>query len=101
VTQCGFISSSTRGAWYLLQGNGRCYSASTDGSAINTLLSIYDATAECEGLSCLRERLYYNETLHWKSTAGIDYYILVADLSAEFGQYRLIVSVRHDVWTLL
>jgi len=93
-TTCDFIRSATRGVWYLLQGDGRCYSASTEGSAINTLLAVYDAEAGCEGLTCMYERRYHNETLHWISTAGAGYYIFVAGFPDETGQYVLNVAVR-------
>ena len=100
ATTCSSITSSTRGVWYLMRGDDHCYTASTDGSAIDTVLAVYITPTGCEALSCLAENDDVDKgnsasEVSWTAIAGVDYYILVAGFSNTTGQYKLTVSVRH------
>ena len=79
----------------MLPGDGRCYSLSTEGSTINVVSVVYTTKVGCEGLTCMHESRYLNGNLYWASAAGLNYYILVAGLPDEFGQYNFTVVVRR------
>jgi len=105
AANCSFIAASTRGAWYLLQGDDRCYTASTEGSLFDTILAVYSTTAGCEGLSCVRQNddgdSGTTSEVSFTTTTGVDYYILVAGYSNRTGEYTLTVTVRCDIWLLV
>ena len=65
------------------------------GSAVKVVSAVYTTKAGCEGLTCMHESRYLNDHLYWTAAAGLDYYILVAVLPDEFGQYNLTVAVRR------
>jgi len=90
--------NTTRGVWYLLQGDGRCYATSTEGSTFDTVLAVYNTTNGCEMLSCLKENDNFNDLtsqVNWNTATGTDYYILVAGVSDDTGSYNLTVQVRQ------
>jgi len=99
ATSCGVVGpGSSRGVWYLLQGDNRCYRASTKGSTFDTILAVYDTTDGCEALLCLKENDDYNDStsqVSWATTTGTDYYILAAGYWDSIGEYNLTVEVRH------
>lgn len=47
ATTCNLILNSTKAVWYKLEGDDSCYTASTEGSPINTILAIYKASNGC------------------------------------------------------
>ena len=100
--KCSSISAFTRGVWYLVRGDNRCYTASTEGSVIDTVLTVYNTTVGCDALSCLAENDDTGSNrasrVYWTATDGLDYYILVAGFADESGQYTLSVTVsQHNV----
>jgi len=104
---CNVISSSTRGVWYMLEGDDRCYTALTLGSAFDTVLAVYKTSIGCEALSCLAENDDSANTedltseVSFAATTGEDYYILVAGYSNSTGQYVITVKVRcFDEWNV-
>ena len=99
ATSCSLISPSTRGKWYLLQGDDHCYRASTQGSAFGTVLAVYNSTAGCNRLSCWAENGsngVSTSRVSWATTSGVDYYILLAGIGEETGDYSLVVLVSLD-----
>jgi len=93
---CSLVSSSTRGVWYLLQGDGRCYGASTEGSAFDTVLAVYESTSGCELLSCTTESAESDfGSIFWSTTYGLNYYIFVGGYFEETGQYTVAVTVSR------
>jgi len=95
ATSCSLISPSTRGKWYLLQGDDHCYRASTQGSAFGSVLAVYNTITGCGALSCWAES-GSNVFLSWATTSGVAYYILLAGTGEETGDYSLVVLVRGD-----
>jgi len=84
--------------WYLLQGDGRCYRASTEGSLASTVLAIYKpGITECEELSCVAQDDNTDTNgpieVSWATTADVSYYILVAAPSNQTGEFTLTVAV--------
>jgi len=105
ATPCSSSSTFTRGVWYKLEGDGRCYTASTQGSAFDTVLAVYDTTTGCEALSCVAESdefdFYSTSQASWATTVGMDYYILLAGFFDQTGNYTVSIMVRADrvaVW---
>jgi len=98
ATSCGSIRPSTTGAWYSLQGDDCSYTASTLGSAPETVLAVYDTLSGCERLFCLIETQEFASAgdVSWNTSAGVEYYILIAGISDKAGEYTLSVTVRDD-----
>jgi len=105
VMTCSFVSATTRGVWYFLQGDGRIYEAVVEGDAFDAVLAVYATRSGCQGISCLgRDDYYYyyseaNEVL-WEAITGWDYYILVTGLGNETGTYNFSVEVRLHSFAL-
>jgi len=102
ATDCSLISVNTRGLWYSLQGDGCSYTASTEGSAFDTVLAVYFTLSDgCEQLYCLAENddtnLETTSEISWSTTADLSYYILVAGIREETGDFMLNVMVRHCI----
>ena len=85
-----------------MRGDDRCYTASTEGSAIDTVLAVYSTTTGCDALSCLAENddtgSSTTSRVSWIAMGGVHYYILVAkhDDEKEDGQYALSVTVSRS-----
>ena len=100
VTTCGYsISEFTRGVWYLLPGDDRCYTVSTEGSDFDTVLAVYSTTTGCEPLSCMDGNDDYNgltSKLNLISTTnGTNYFVLVAGYFEATGDYIFTVEVSY------
>jgi len=97
ATACSHVSAFTRGAWYNLEGDGRCYTASTQGSTFDTVLAVYSTTAGCEELSCLAENDQFDfsstSQVSWATSVGVDYYIFLAGYLDQIGDYTLSITV--------
>jgi len=104
---CSSVTPSTRGVWYILQGDDRRFTASTEGSEIDAFLAVYITTAGCESLVCLDQTKDPNDLTrkaYWATTTGVDYYILLAGYSDKTGGYTLTVMVRQHnafIWCCL
>jgi len=88
----------SRDVWYILQGDNRCYSVSTEGSKFDTVLAVFTSTNGCESLVCLGENDDYNDVtsqMTWATTSGTDYYIFVSGYGESTGTYNLNVEVRN------
>jgi len=100
AASCSLISPSTRGKWYLLQGDGRCYRALTQESTFSTFLAVYNSTVGCDALSCWAESgsngVVSTSRVSWATTSGVAYYILLAGTGEETGDYSLVVLVSLD-----
>jgi len=92
------VSFFTKGVWYKLEGDGRCYTVSTQGSTFDTVLAVYSTTAGCEELSCLAENDQFDfsstSQVSWVADVDVDYYILVAGYFEDSGSYSVSISVR-------
>jgi len=111
ATACSYVSAFTRGVWYKIEGDERCYTASTRGSTFDTVVAVYNTTAGCQGLSCLAENddyeyeyeydydyeydygLSLTSEVFWATAVGVDYYLFVAGLGEASGDYALSVAV--------
>jgi len=102
ATDCSLISVNTRGLWYRVQGDGCSYTASTQGSAFDTVLAVYFTLSDgCEQLYCLAENddtnLETSSEISWSTTADLSYYILMAGFRKETGDFMLNVMVQHCI----
>jgi len=103
------VSFSSKGVWYRLEGDGRCYTVSTVGSTFDTVLAVYSTTAGCEALTCLTESgtheyedvvyyltryVYVTSHVSWATSVGVDYYIFVAGYLEDSGSYNVSITVR-------
>jgi len=99
ATTCSVVvPGATRSVWYRLQGDNRCYRASTQGSTFDTVLAVYNTTNGCEGLLCLKENDNFIDAtsqVSWATAAGTDYFIFVTGYWDSIGEYSLTVEVRR------
>lgn len=97
ATTCRFVQPFTRGEWYQLEGDGRCYNASTFGSNFDTTLSVYEGFDGCQNLLCLRDNddsgFDLSSLVFFETEPGFQYYILVAGLGGQIGAYDFSLSV--------
>jgi len=91
---CSPITSSSKGAWYLVQGDGCRYTASTEGSAFDAVLAVYFTFSGCESLFCHSNNNGLTSEISWKTTPGVEFYLFVAGLNGDTGTYNLTVTVR-------
>jgi hypothetical protein len=94
---CSLVGPSTKGDWYVLEGDGLCYNATTLGSRFDTILAVYDGEKGCEGLICLDENddggFDLSSLVFFETEPGVSYYILVAGLGGQSGPYRFSLEV--------
>jgi hypothetical protein len=82
---------TTKSVWYLVEGDGSCYTASAVGSAFNTVVAIYGG-GSCDRLSCSAQSEYGN-VISWETQIGETYYILVGGLYDSSGDFSLSIEV--------
>lgn len=82
----------TKSVWYLVQGDGSCYTASTTDSAFESVVSIYEGRG-CERLSCFAQAQYGNK-ISWETQIGETYFVLVGGFFGSSGIFSLNIEVR-------
>jgi hypothetical protein len=89
------VRPTTKSVWYLVEGDGSCYTASAtgsgSGSAFDTVVAIYDGQS-CDRLSCSAQSEYGNK-ISWETRNGETYYILVGGLYENSGVFSLSIEV--------
>jgi hypothetical protein len=91
VNNCYNVRPTTKSVWYLVEGDGSCYTASAAGSAFQTVVAIYNGQS-CDRLSCSAQSDYGDE-LSWETQDGETYYILVGGLYESSGVFSLSIEV--------
>jgi hypothetical protein len=88
---CYNVRPSTKSVWYLVEGDGSCYTASAVGSTFETVVAIYDGRS-CDGLSCSAQSENGSD-ISWETRIGETYYILVGGLYDRSGVFSLNIEV--------
>jgi hypothetical protein len=91
ANNCYNVRPSTKSVWYLVEGDGSCYTASAAGSTFKTVVAIYDGPS-CDRLSCSAQSEYGSD-ISWETQIGETYYILVGGLYDTSGFFSLSIEV--------
>lgn len=95
---CFLVTPEAPVVYYQVTGTGDCFSASTEGSEVDTVLAVYQGSS-CFDRSCVGEAddtflpIYSTHAeVNWLGTLGETYYVAVSAFDSA-GTYNLTISV--------
>jgi len=94
---CPAVSSSSKGVWFQLNGDGSCIEISLDLSDFKTLASVY-VGPDCDELHCVREETRSqfgdNKRIEIETVPGLNYFIFVGGQFSEDVDYGVTFSKK-------